>query len=300
MTDKPSNSLKGPLTVLAGGICIGFAPIGLRLGLNDLGPQAIAFWRYLFAVPILLMLVFLIQKRKPVKPSPLIILAGVFFASDIALWHWGLSLTTVANATFIVGLGNLGVGFLAWVVLKERPSNVWFVAILVALIGAAALSLGGGAESKGVLKGDLLALGAAFLVSAYILCSKMARSLLSGIEAIFWLTVTELIVSVLWVRLSGESFLPATLSGLLVPLFLAIVVQVMGQGLIISGLGSTPASIAGVLIVVQPVVAAMVAWVLFDEAMTGLQFGGCALILGAIWLAQQGKPRTAPVRVPSP
>ena len=44
-TRLDSHALAGPLMVLAGGICIGFAPIGLRLGLDDLGPQAIAFWR---------------------------------------------------------------------------------------------------------------------------------------------------------------------------------------------------------------------------------------------------------------
>ena len=51
--------------VLMGGICIGFAPIGLRLGLDDLGPQAIAFWRYTFAMPVLFLLVLLVERRLP-------------------------------------------------------------------------------------------------------------------------------------------------------------------------------------------------------------------------------------------
>ena len=41
----------GPAMVFAGGVGIGFAPIGLRLGLEELGPQAIAFWRYVFVLP---------------------------------------------------------------------------------------------------------------------------------------------------------------------------------------------------------------------------------------------------------
>ena len=69
MSDTPSGASTsawfGPLMVLMGGICIGFAPIGLRLGLDDLGPQAIAFWRYTFAMPVLFLLVLLVERRLP-------------------------------------------------------------------------------------------------------------------------------------------------------------------------------------------------------------------------------------------
>ena len=74
----------GPLMVLAGGVGIGFAPIGLRLGLHDLGPQAIAFWRYAFALPVLFALVLLIERRLPHRPNRFIFLAGTFFADDLA------------------------------------------------------------------------------------------------------------------------------------------------------------------------------------------------------------------------
>jgi drug/metabolite transporter (DMT)-like permease len=280
----------GPLMVLTGGICIGFAPIGLRLGLGELGPQGIAFWRYVFAAPLLLALVFLIERRAPRPPNRFVLLAGTFFTLDIALWHWGLTLTTVSNATFIVNLGNVSVGFVAWLFLKERPTNIWFAAILLAVAGAAALSLGGEVGGKGDIRGDLLALGAALLVSGYMLCSKLARRRLGGIETIFWLTIVEVCVGGLILLVSGEPRLPATLNGFGVPLFLAIVVQVMGQGLIIAGLGRTPAAIAGVMVVVQPVVAASISWVLFDEPLTALQAGGAAAILVAVWLSQRGKP----------
>lgn len=280
----------GPLMVFGGGACIGFAPIGLRLGLDDLGPQAIAFWRYAFAAPVLLALVFLVERRAPRRPNRYVLLAGTFFALDIALWHWGLTLTTVANATFIVNLGNVSVGFVAWLFLKERPTNIWFGAVLLAIAGAAALSLGGEAGSKGDIRGDLLALSAALLVSGYMLASKLARRTLGGVETIFWLTCVEVSIAGIIVSLSGEAFFPDDLSGFRAPLFLALVVQVMGQGLIIGGLGRTPAAIAGIVVVVQPVVAAAISWTLFDEPLSALQAGGAAAILAAIWLSQRGKP----------
>ena len=82
----------GPLLVLGGGVCIGLAPIGLRLGLDDLGPQAIAFWRYTLALPFLFLLVIATKRRLPAKPNRFVVIAGTFFALDIGLWHWALTI----------------------------------------------------------------------------------------------------------------------------------------------------------------------------------------------------------------
>lgn len=291
MENNDTYHWSGPILVLLGGICIGFAPIALREGLVDLGPQAVAMWRFIFAIPVLFLLVLIIQKRLPARPNKYIVLAGVFFALNISFWHWALTITTVSNATFVVGLGNLFAGFVAWMILKDRPNGLWFLAVIIAVLGAAALTQGGGSGGKGVLRGDLLAVVAAFFVSFYLVFAKVARRSISGIEAIFWLTCVELVVITAVVGLSGESYFPQNLTGFKVPLFLALVVQVGGQGLIITGLGKTPAAIAGVLVVVQPVVASAVAWGRFDEPMTLIQIGGGALILIAMYLANR-RPRT--------
>lgn len=289
----PPRAWVGPLLLLAGGVFIGLAPIGLRLGLDHLGPQAIAFWRYIFAIPLLFILLVAIERRMPARINGYVVLAGTFFALDIALWHWGLTLTTVANATFIVNLGNVCVGFIAWLFLKEKPKPIWFAAVLVAVIGAAALSLGGEPGGKSDIRGDVLAIGAAIMVSGYMLCSKLARNRLGAMDVIFWLTVVEAVVAGFMVIISGESFMPPTLAGFAAPAFLALAAQIGGQGLIIAGLGRTPAAIAGIIVLIQPVVAAAISWQLFDESLTAIQGGGAALILFGIWMSQR-RPRRRP------
>lgn len=290
---KPlANWWLGPLLVLAGGFSIGFAPIGLRMGLDTMGPQAIAFWRYVFATPIVLALVFLVHRRAPALPNKFVFLAGLFFALDIAVWHWSLTLTTVANATFIVNFGNIGVGLLAWFFLKEKLSFVWVIAVIVALVGAALLTQGGGLEAKGDIRGDVLAIGAAMLVSSYMLCAKIARRDIGGLDVLFWVTLTELVVAGLLTAISGEVFIPADRAGWRAPLLLAVIVQCLGQGLIIAGLGRTPAAIAGILLLIQPVTAAAISWRLFDEPLMALQILGGGLILVGVGLSQIGtKPK---------
>ena len=281
----------GPLMVLGGGIALGFAPIGLRLGLGELGPQAIAFWRYLFAVPLLFLLVVLVDRRLPRKPNGAVFLAALFFTLDMTLWHWSLTMTSVSNATFIVNLGNVLVGLAAWAFLKERPGLNWAMAAVLAILGAAALSLGGHTLKAGALHGDLFALAAAVFVSFYMLFSKLARRTLGGLEAMFWLSVFETGLAFFVVWASGEKFMPATLAGFAAPLALALIVQVAGQGLIISGLGSTDTAVAGILVLAQPVVAAAISWRVFHEPLTAIQLGGGAAILLAVWMAQRRKGR---------
>lgn len=278
----------GPFLVFLGGVSIGLAPIGLRLGLDDLGPQAIAFWRFAFALPVLFVLAVGMQRRLPAKPNRFVILAATCFALEMGLWHWSLTMTTVANATFLVNLGNICAGLVAWIFLKERPAKMWVLAVGIAIIGAAALSLGSAAEGRADLRGDVLAIVAAILVSFYIVASKVARRALSGLDTIFWLTAFETLIAALLVIGFREKFFPAEWTGFLVPLFLAIVVHIGGQGLIVTGLGHTSAAMAGVLVLIQPVVAAALSWQLFGEALAPIQAVGGWLILVGIFVSQRG------------
>lgn len=288
----PEKRWIGPLLVLCGGLCIGFAPIGLRLGIglgeDGLGPQAIAFWRYVFATPLIFAVVCLVYRRLPVRPNKFVFLSGTFFALDIALWHWALTLTTVANSTFIVNLGNIGVGLLALVFLKEKLTRNWVIAVIIAVSGALLLTQGGGEGGQGDIRGDLLAVGAAIFISGYMLCAKIARRDIGGLDVLFWVTFTEMLVAGLVTLVSGETFIPAVMAGWHAPLILAVIVQCLGQGLIIAGLGRTPAAIAGVLILIQPVTAAAISWQLFGETLFGLQILGGGLILVGVALSQTG------------
>jgi drug/metabolite transporter (DMT)-like permease len=268
--------------LIAGAIAIGFAPIGLRL--SPFAPQATGFWRFAFSLP-LIALVIKAQGGRIGWPSPMALLAGTFFGLDIAFWHASLVMTSVANATFLVNLGNAAVGLVAWVVLRERPARIWLVALAIALLGAFMLSRGAANADGAALGGDLLALVAAVMVGLYLFFAKLARRESGAMAVLFWSTATTLVVSLIACGVRGETLIPPDIGWFIWPLALAVVAHVIGQGLIIAGVGATPAALAGLLLLIQPVAAAIVAWPLFGEALTAIQLAGGALVLAGVWLA---------------
>ncbi len=268
--------------MLGGAVAIGFAPIGLRL--SEFGPQATAFWRFLFALPMIAAVIYA-SGEKLGRPSTMALVAGTFFGLDITFWHASLLMTSVANATFLVNLGNAAVGFVAWIVLRERPTKIWLLAMAVALLGAFFLSQGAAAGNSGALAGDALALVAAVMVGLYLFFAKLARRTETAMQVLFWSTAATLAVSAIAAGVRNEALTPPDPRWFIWPLALAVVAHVIGQGLIVAGVGRTPAALAGLLLLIQPVTGAMIAWPLFGEALTGVQLAGCALVLCGVWLA---------------
>jgi drug/metabolite transporter (DMT)-like permease len=268
--------------MLGGAVAIGFAPIGLRL--SHFGPQATAFWRFAFALPMLAGLIHALGGRLG-RPSLFAIVSGLFFGVDVALWHASLKLTSVANATFLVNLGSASVGLIAWAVLKERPHRIWLVAAPVALIGALLLSRGAATTTTGSLQGDLLALAAAVMVGLSIFFTKLARRAETGLQVLFWATVAEAVIAAASSGVTHEALIPPQASWFVMPLLLAAIAHATGQALISVGVGRTPAAVAGLLLLVQPVTSAMLAWRLFNEDLTVMQMAGAALVLLGVWLA---------------
>lgn len=290
----------GPVFMLIGGLCIGYAPIGLKFAVahSNFEPLGTALWRYLLAIPILLVMFLATERRLPSLPHPLLLGAALCFALDISLWHVGLTYTSVANATFLVNMGSVSVGLLAWFLLRERPNLNWAAAFVIAVTGAALLSFGAQKTGNSGLLGDGLSALAAAFVAFYILFVNAARRSHKALEAIFWVTLFAGLFQLIITLMSDEPLLPQSLDDLFWPFTLAIVAQILGQGFIVWGLGLTSVSVAGVLVLVQPVSASLMSWMIFGETLTVVQLGGAVLISVGICVSQigRGAVKTGPAR----
>jgi drug/metabolite transporter (DMT)-like permease len=279
----------GVLAVAGGAAILGLAPVGMRL--SEAGPQATAFWRFAFALPTLALAAALLRPALPAgRDTRLLLLAGVFFALDIALWHAALGLTTVANATLFSNMTPVIAAAGGWLLFRERLRAEWFVGAAIAVAGAFAMSWSRAQGGQGTLEGDLLGLGSMVWYAAYLLAMRGARSRVSAVMAMLVTTAAALGAAAIATQVMGEDLLPPLdLKDWAVFAMLGVVVHAGGQGFIAFGLGRLPIALSTVLLFVQPVAAAAFGWLMFDEPLGPAGLAGAAAILAGVFIVQRSR-----------
>jgi len=290
-----SRRKRGAVTALfAGAIGIGFAPILVRL--SEVGPSATAAFRILFALPILWLLVAIERNRNPQVAQPsgwpdykALAVAGLFFTGDLSLWHWSLQITTVANSTLLTNFAPLFVTIGAYVLFREKVSRQFVAGLLVALAGAAVLVAQSVTFSAQQMWGDLLAVVTASVYSGYLLSVKGLRRRFSTLTIMAWTGLVSCPALFVVALCSGEKLLPIDLAGWKVLVALALISHVGGQTLIAYAFGHLPASFSSVTLLLQPVIAALLAAAMLGEKLTTVQvIGGIVTLVGIILASRAG------------
>lgn len=286
MTDAEMHARRGRAiwVLLAGACVIGVGPALVRL--SEVGPAAAAFWRLSFALPILWVMARRSEGGIGVA-TPIAILAGIAFALDLGFWHYGIAYTSVAKATVLSNLTPVLVTAVAWIVFKQKPGKLFLSAVILALGGAwiMAISKGEGSLGKSPALGDALSTATAFWYALYFLAVSAARNSLGAMRLMFWSTLTG--IPILFLASLGlhEQLLATTWAGWAACAGLGVM-HVAGQGSIAWALGRLPPAIASVVVLIQPVVASILGWLLFNELLGPWQAFGAAVALGGVVLAQ--------------
>lgn len=301
--------------LFAGAIGIGFAPIFVRL--SEVGPSATAFYRVLIALPFLFLATHFEPRPLPGNASrdqrdrrgPLntltpklnkrlsktlwpCALAGLFFAGDLAFWHWSIKLTSVANATLLTNCAPFFVMLGARALFGERITPLLIFGLVVTAAGSSMLVGASFQVAQQHLLGDLLAFITAGFYGGYLLTVKYLRRDYSTARILAWSGMVSCLALVLIAALSGETMWTNSWRGWLVLFGLGIISHLGGQGLIGWALAHLPAGFSSVGLLLQPVVAAMLAWLLLSEPLSALQTAGGLVILLGIAIA--GRSSAAP------
>ena len=277
--------------LFAGAIFIALSPIWVRV--SEVGPTASAFWRVTLAVPLLWILFAFNSKGKKTLDKgqfvPLLA-TGLAFAGDLVFWHWSIQYTSVANSTLLANLASLFVTLAAWVLWKQRPSGLFITGLAAALLGTGLLVRASLGFSPTALLGDALGVVTAMFYAWYLLSMKSLRDRGAATLQLMAVTTTITAVILLPVALaSGELLLPPTGIGWLKLLGLAWISHAAGQGLIAYSLAQLPAAFSAVGLLLQPVIAALFAWLLLAEPLSALQCAGGVVVLFGIYLAHRGR-----------
>src|SRR6476661_8614928 len=280
--------------VLIGSSALAFGPWLVRL--SGTGPVAAGFWRLALAMPFLF--VIAAMTRQPVhwpgrKLAILVAFAAFFFAADLAAWHAGIHMTKLGNATLFGNVSSFAfAGWGLWLA-RRMPSRMQGLALGLAALGAALLMGSSFELSSRNFAGDLLCLFAGLLYAGYLIAVQHGRGSLKPLPLLF---LSSLFGAAMLLPVSiifGERVIPDDWTYVFL---LALGSQVVGQGLLVYGIGHVPPLVVGLALLTQPAISALVGWVAYGETLSpadwlGAMAIGAALVL--VRLPERGLRRAA-------
>ncbi|MCE9640698.1 MAG: DMT family transporter [Betaproteobacteria bacterium] len=274
-----------------GALLLGAAAIGtsgLFVKVSETGPIATAFWRVLLALPCLWLWSVLEQRERHRESfaveRKLLIASGLFFAGDLAVWHWSLILTSVANSTLLANLAPIFVALAAWLLFRQQLQKKFLIGLAVAVTGMTVL-IGGDFQLQGKeLIGDALGVVTAMFYAGYQLTVTKLRARVATSTIMAWSSLITAIVLLPLALVSGEQLLPVSDMGWIKLVALALISQVAGQSLIAYAMAHLPATFSSVGLLFQPIMATLFAWAILGESVSLLQLAGGITVLVGIRL----------------
>lgn len=265
------------------------APILVRLA-GDVPGLMIAVWRTVTAAGVLVPVALGPRTRGEMQRLSgrewvLIVISGVFLGLHFIAWIESLYHTTVASASVFVTSSPLLLAGLGYVVLGEQLSRTTFAAIVVAVGGAATIGwadAGTVTLGQGALWGNSLALGAAVLVSVYLLIGRVVRQQVSWLAYVMPLYGVAALTAIGAALIKGTPLLGYSWCVYACCVALALGPQVLGHGSFNYALQHVSAAIVGMLALLEPVGASLLAYLLFGEVPPPLSIAGMLVVLASV------------------
>lgn len=276
---------------------------GILFVVSGTSPSTATLFRCLYALPLLLVLAR--WEERQVGPRPWSVrrwamLAGVFFAADLILYHHSILLMGAGLATVLSNLQVVIVLVAAWLLWHERPSVAQLAGVPVALAGVVLISgvLDATPFGRDPGLGVVVGLFVAASYAGYLLLIRKGRDPRHFAGPILDATVACAIAAAVAGLLVGDLDLwpswPA--HGWLV--LLALVAQGSAGLLLAIALPRLPAITTSLVLLIQPILTVVLAVLLIAEAPSPVQLTGVALVvvgvaLGSLPWSRVGRGRRA-------
>ena len=267
---------------------------GLLNRIETTPPMMIAFLRLAFSSPFLIGLAWFTTRRNPFRLNRREWRyyggMGAAMAAYQITYFFAIPLSSVTLVVVIALCSSpLIVAGLSIPIFKERLTGRLVLALGLALSGTTLLALGGG--QREVFKweyalGALLALGAGFSYSVVAILSKLAtsgqeRGPVQPIAVAFTLAA----IGLLPVALLTGSFKLQMAGGVwLICAYLGLVPTGLAYVIFLKAIARTSATVATITTLLEPCVAAFLAWLLLGEQLTLFSLLGSGLLLLGVFV----------------
>ena len=281
--------------LIIGAIIISFSSVMVRLA--DVPPDVAGFYR-LF-VGGLGMAVFLWRMGK-LKHFTLHIwawslLSALFFMGDFFYWHRAIGLVGPGMATMLANFQVIVLAAVSVLVLRERPSVPFMLAIPMALAGLYLMvGVSWGDFTPEYRTGVVYGLLTALFYALYLLSLKFSLNK-AGADPLAMACAVALLTGLLLGGLSvgqGESFVIPDVRSLLALATLALVCHAVGWFLITRSVQMVRTSLVGLVLLLQPTLSFVWDILFFGKPVNGVEIAGVGLALAGIYLGSlKGKGR---------
>lgn len=302
-TSSRLNPARGYTVALASAAILSTTAIFIRhlTQVYHMPPLVLAFWRGSFTTLTLLSVLGLLRPRLlRVERQHLfyLIVYGFVLAILNALWTLSVALNGAAIATVLVYCSAGFTALMGWWILKERLDGVKLLAVVLSLGGCVLVvdaldPVAWRTNLAGILTGTISGL-------CYAVYSLMGRSasqrglnpwttllytfgFATAFLLLFNLLPEELLLGKS-AQLTDFLGLGSALSGWGILFLLAAGPTLMGYGLYNVSLGYLPSSVANLIVTLEPVFTAAIAYLWLGERLTGIQIGGGLMILTGVIL----------------
>lgn len=263
----------------------GTSTVVTKVALTSLPPLTFQAVRFCIAF-IVLGLIFFKQLLKVNKKELLIgIITGAAIFGTYSLQVVGLTYTSVTNAAFIASLGVVIIPLLESILKKTLPSRFVLISVCFCVIGLYLLTGWSGSFNFG----DFLCLLCALFYSIYTLIIDRKGKNLNGISFSIVQLFTAAVLGVIIILFTGgidfKQVINSWASLAFVGIFstaLVIPTQIICQKY------TTPTRI-GIIVLLEPVIAAILAFVFLNERVSLLGVFGCLFIITGLILAEWKK-----------
>jgi drug/metabolite transporter (DMT)-like permease len=249
-----------------------------------------AFWRMAIAQLVFVPWAFAARDRSRHPSRTAIIaamVAGAFFATDLAFFNTAVMVSSAANATLLGTNAPIFVALGAWLLYRDKPTPVFWLGFALSFAGMVAI------VGLDIVRHPRLGLGDAYAVAGsacyagYLLYVRRSRreidaltfSAISGVTAAATLLLICLAIGT---PLHGY---PVRSWGAMIGL--ALVTQVIGHLSVAYSLGRLPVSVTSIALLGQAPITAVLAVPLLGEHLSALQLFGGALVLAGIYVVNR-------------
>jgi drug/metabolite transporter (DMT)-like permease len=294
------------LALLIALLAIGLAPIFVRFSLAEIGATATVFNRFWIATVIFGIwngsramrsnqsddenLPLASNQQYTLKNLSLLLLAGILFAAIQLLWSWSLTQTSVASSvTILHGLRPLLTTLGGWIVFKNRYDSRFLIGMSVAILGSILIGINDFADSIDKLQGDLLsALSATFSALELLIMERLLTQFRTDI-LLFWCCIISSATIFIVLTVTNNNLFPVSSQGWGSVIALALLSQVLGQGLITYSLNYLSSGVIAVTMLLDPIISALLAWVILSERVSLWSVISCCIVLIGIYFSLSSK-----------